>query len=143
VIRDLEARDLERVRRLLTSAPEASAWSTDGLLAHPRDLHVRVAEEEEGALCGMVIFRVVADEAEILHIVVEAAQRQRGIGSRLMDEVVATCRIAGAQKIFLEVRESNSIARKFYARLGFRVTGCRRNYYRSPTEDALVLVRTM
>jgi ribosomal-protein-alanine N-acetyltransferase len=142
VIRDLEGRDLERVRELLSGAREARAWAVDDLLAPQRDFQVRVAEQE-GAVCGVVIFRVAADEAEILNIVVQGARRRLGIGSRLMNDVLEACRIAGAQKIYLEVRDSNSVAREFYSRLGFREAGRRRNYYPMPPEDALVLVRTM
>jgi ribosomal-protein-alanine N-acetyltransferase len=142
VIRNLEQRDLERVRDLLASAPEATAWPIDSLARGPRDLQVRVAEEDCG-VCGVVIFRIVVDEAEILNIAVEGSRRRRGTGSRLMNDVLLCCRISGARKIFLEVRTTNDVAREFYSRLAFRETGRRRNYYHRPIEDALLLVRTV
>jgi len=142
VIRDFEASDLGRVRDLLARAPEAAAWPADALAAATRDFVARVAEEE-GSIAGVVVFRVAADEAEVLNIAVEAACRRRGTGSRLMNEVIAACRAAGARKIFLEVRDSNQAARQFYSRLGFEESGRRRGYYRAPVEDAVVLVRTV
>jgi ribosomal-protein-alanine N-acetyltransferase len=142
VIRNLEQRDLERVRDLLASAPETTAWPIDSLARGPRDLQVRVAEED-GRICGVVIFRMVVDEAEILNIAVEGSRRRRGTGSRLMNDVLLSCRISGARKIFLEVRPSNNVAREFYSRFAFRETGRRRNYYQRPIEDALLLVRTV
>jgi [ribosomal protein S18]-alanine N-acetyltransferase len=142
VIRNLEQRDLERVRDLLASASETTAWPIDSLADGARDFQVRVAEED-GTVCGVVIFRIVADEAEILNIAVEASQRRRGTGSRLMHDVLACCLVAGARKVFLEVRHSNQVAREFYSRLAFRETGRRRNYYQKPIEDALLLVRTV
>jgi ribosomal-protein-alanine N-acetyltransferase len=49
----------------------------------------------------------------------------------------------GVRRVFLEVRESNAGARSFYARLEFAEAGRRRNYYRDPMEDALLLSRTL
>jgi ribosomal-protein-alanine N-acetyltransferase len=40
------------------------------------------------------------------------------------------------------VRESNVPARALYASRDFHPVGRRRNYYRSPVEDALLLRRT-
>ncbi len=45
----------------------------------------------------------------------------------------------GIRKIFLEVRESNAAALVLYKNLGFEITGRRPNYYRDPTESALLL----
>jgi [ribosomal protein S18]-alanine N-acetyltransferase len=103
---------------------------------------VRVAEED-GIVCGLVAFRTMADEAEILNLAVDSTRRRRGIGSRLMKDALASCKEAGVKKIFLEVRDSNVAARNFYWRMGFIQVGRRREYYSRPQEDALVLVRTV
>lgn len=142
VIRNFEASDLRQVRDLLARTPEAAAWPANALVAETRDFVVRIAEEQ-GSIAGVVIFRIVVDEAEVLNIAVEADWRRRGMGSRLINDVMAACNAAGAKKIFLEVRDSNQAARQFYSRLGFKQTGRRRQYYRAPTEDAVVLVRTI
>jgi ribosomal-protein-alanine N-acetyltransferase len=141
MIRDFDAADVESVRKLLSSIPEAAQWSADDfLLASHKNFPLRVAQEA-GAVCGLVAFRVIADEAEILNLAVDSSQRRRGIGSRLIDDAIAASKAAGAKRIFLEVRDSNEAARNFYARVGFAEAGRRRRYYRQPVEDALVLVR--
>jgi ribosomal-protein-alanine N-acetyltransferase len=84
---------------------------------------------------------MIAEEAEILNLAVLGTRRRRGTGSRLMEDVIAACKAAGVRKIFLEVRESNEAARNFYSRMGFTEAGRRRQYYRQPAEDALVLMR--
>jgi ribosomal-protein-alanine N-acetyltransferase len=56
---------------------------------------------------------------------------------------IETARADGVQSVFLEVRESNSAARAFYAGLSFTQIGRRRGYYRNPEEDALVLSQTL
>lgn len=140
--RDFEMRDAGQVRDLLAGAAEAAAWPADAWVRETRDFVVRIAEDE-GSIAGVVIFRIVADEAEILNLAVQARCRRRGTGSRLMNDAMAACGAAGVKRIFLEVRDSNQAARQFYSRLGFKETGRRRQYYRAPTEDAVVLIRTL
>jgi ribosomal-protein-alanine N-acetyltransferase len=57
--------------------------------------------------------------------------------------MLAQLRQWGVATVFLEVRESNSAARRLYGALGFAQVGRRRNYYRRPTEDAVVLRATI
>lgn len=141
MIRHFDPSDLESVQRLLSSIPEVVPWSADDfLLASQRNFCLRVAEEEE-TVSGLVAFRITGDEAEILNLAVDSRQRRRGIGSRLMEEMIEACKAAGVRTIFLEVRESNSGARNFYSGMGFTEAGRRGRYYRQPVEDALVLTR--
>jgi ribosomal-protein-alanine N-acetyltransferase len=85
----------------------------------------------------------MAEEAEILNLAVDSTRRRQGIGSLLMQNALAACKAVGARKIFLEVRDSNEAARKFYLRMGFTEVGRRREYYSRPLEDALILGRTV
>lgn len=141
MIRDFVAADAENICKLLSSIPETIHWSADDLLqANQRNLTLRVAEEA-GAVCGLIAFRIVADEAEILNLAVDSANRRRGIASRLIEDAIGACKAHGAKKIFLEVRDSNKAARNLYTRMAFSEAARRRGYYRSPLEDALVLVR--
>ena len=143
MIRDFDVADHESVRKLLSSIPEAAPWCADDfLLASQRNVSLRVAEES-GIVCGLIVLRIIADEAEILNLAVESSQRRRGTGSRLMTDAISACKAAGVKKIYLEVRDSNGGARSFYLRMGFNEAGRRREYYRQPSEDALVLVRTV
>jgi ribosomal-protein-alanine N-acetyltransferase len=143
MIRDFDLADFESIRKLLSSIPEAAPWSADDFqLALQRNLCLRVAEES-GIVCGLIIFRIMADEAEILNLAVDSNSRRRGIGSRLISESITACKAAGVKSIYLEVRYSNEAARSFYSRMGFMGAGQRRQYYRQPIEDALVLRRTL
>jgi [ribosomal protein S18]-alanine N-acetyltransferase len=140
MIRDFAPGDLESLAKMLSSVREAAPWSADDFLSAPsRKVCLRVAEED-GAVCGLIVFRTIADEAEILNLAVDSSRRRRGTGSRLLQDVMGTCKAAGVRKIFLEVRDSNETARNFYSRMGFTEVGHRRQYYRKPVEDALVLV---
>lgn len=100
---------------------------------------VAVDDGPEMRLAGYVFARVVAGEAEILNIAVVPEDRRSGLGRRLLEVVLESVRSAGAESVFLEVRESNEAARRLYGGLGFRPVGFRADYYRKPREHALVL----
>jgi len=95
--------------------------------------------EVAGVPVGFVIVHMVADEAEILEIVVAEQMRGSGIGRRLMDQACETARERGCVVVFLEVRPSNAAARALYERSGFERTGLRKRYYRDNGEDAIVM----
>ena len=89
---------------------------------------------------GYVIGRLIAPEAEIYRTAVLPEYRRRGIGYRLLSYALKTERGRGLECAFLEVREGNAAARALYRALGFSEYGKRKNYYKNPTEDAVVMV---
>jgi len=96
----------------------------------------------EGDLVGYCVAMFGADEMHLLNITVAPAWRRRGHARRLFDEIVAVCRQRPADRLWLEVRESNRTAREVYRRLGFVAAGMRRGYYPAPAgtrEDAIVM----
>lgn len=137
-IRLLRATDAEATERIIAESPEATRWNPEKCEGLP----VWVAERATG-VAGFVIACVAADEMEILDLAVEPASRRRGVGSALVDAALEHGRKAGAASVFLEVRESNERARRFYQKHGFAVSGRRPRYYREPGEDALVMSRSL
>jgi [ribosomal protein S18]-alanine N-acetyltransferase len=95
---------------------------------------------EDAALRGFLVARQIDDEFEIENIAVAGSVRQRGLGTRLVGELVAVASHQGGKAVFLEVRESNRAARALYEKCGFREIGHRKRYYQSP-EEAAVLYR--
>jgi len=100
-------------------------------------------QEESGPLAGYVIAWYVLDEGELANLAVAPSARGQGIGRALLDAVLADAANRGVARLFLEVRESNAAARRLYATRNFEEVGRRKRYYRSPTEDALILRRTL
>ena len=96
---------------------------------------------DSGEVIAYVIGRVIAPEGEIYRIATRKGYRRRGIAYRLLDYAVKTERGKGLECLFLEVRESNVAARNLYRSYGFRELGERKNYYKDPTENAVVMVR--
>lgn len=100
---------------------------------------VSLVLRQRGDLVAYAVAAVIAGEGEIQRIAVHPACRGQGIGKKLLAELEKKCIEKGASSILLEVRKSNLAARKMYAVSGFLEEAVRKNYYRHPTEDALIL----
>jgi ribosomal-protein-alanine N-acetyltransferase len=100
-----------------------------------------VARDDGGALIGFCSFWRVFEELHINNLAVDPGHRRQGVAASLLTHVLAEAPRLGATRALLEVRRSNSEARRLYERFGFSVAGTRRNYYSQPVEDALVLWR--
>lgn len=98
-----------------------------------------VVAEVAGGIVGYVVAWFVRDEGEIANLAVAPDARGARVGSTLLDSTIATARDRGATALYLEVRDSNVTARRLYRSRGFVEVGRRRQYYRKPVEDALVL----
>lgn len=91
---------------------------------------------------GMMIGRALAEQYEILTIVVMPEWRGRGIAKQLLAHAIAEAKQGGAKTMFLEVAEDNFSARGFYEQAGFTLVNRRKDYYRQPDggfTDALVM----
>lgn len=86
-------------------------------------------EDAVGRPIGLALYRIAADEAELLTLGVIPGWRRHGVATRLVAAVCAAVVAAGARRLVLEVAEHNDAARRLYARLGFAELGYRRGYY--------------
>ncbi len=103
------------------------------------DISANLVYVEDDVITGYVVSWFGVEELHILSIGVDVRRRGRGIADRLLDEAIKCSRESNCKKVILEVRRSNSRARNFYNKLGFRRIGVRRKYYGENGEDALVL----
>ena len=103
--------------------------------------HYCCAVKADGTLLGYGGISLVADEAEIITVAVSPAHRRQGIARALMEHMLCLAEDARAS-VYLEVRASNTPARELYLSLGFAETGVRKNYYTSPREDAVLMMRS-
>lgn len=92
---------------------------------------------EEAEVVAFIVARGVGDEWEIENVAVAGPARRRGLGTRLLGELLKQLRGRGVSSVFLEVRESNSAARMLYEKWAFVESGRRAAYYREPAEDAI------
>ena len=112
-------------------------------LMRRKDVDALVAIESDDTLAGYAVAWGVLDQGELANLCVRPEHFGSGLAVRMLEEVLARLAARGVSQCFLEVRESNARARRFYERHGFREVGRRKRYYVDPDEDALVLYRSL
>jgi ribosomal-protein-alanine N-acetyltransferase len=94
-------------------------------------------------LIGYLFAVIIPDEAHVGNLAVSPDERRHGVAQELLDQLVRDAVPAGVRRVTLEVRASNHTARKFYYKNNFIDIAIRKNYYRSPVEDAIVMYRVL
>ena len=94
---------------------------------------------EEGSVAGYIGSQTVMDETDMMNVAVHPDFRRKGIAEALVNSLVEQLRKMGSHCLTLEVRVSNAPAIALYEKLDFTEIGRRKNYYRNPREDALIL----
>jgi ribosomal-protein-alanine N-acetyltransferase len=95
--------------------------------------------EKNGRVAGVLQWRNLGEEVEILDLAVDPACRRQGHAAFLLRNFLKEASRSAAKKVFLEVRESNAAAIALYQKFGFQTFGRRLDYYRNPRENALLL----
>ena len=115
-------------------------WSEKSIAGElENELSLWLVAEEDGNVLGYVGSQTVLDETDMMNIAVHPDFRRRGIAGQLIGELISRLKVRGSRCLKLEVRASNSPAIALYTMLGFTQLGVRKNYYRNPKEDALIL----
>ena len=121
----------------LEKANFSEPWSENSVRGElTNKLALWLVAVEDGNVLGYVGSQTVLEEADMMNIAVDEACRRRGIARSLVEELV---RRLPAHCLTLEVRASNAPAIALYESMGFEKIGLRKNYYRKPKEDALIL----
>ncbi len=96
-------------------------------------------------IAGYGILSMGAGEAHLLNICIDPAWRGQGLGRHLLRRLLDIARWNGAERLFLEVRPSNPLAKTLYESVGFAEIGRRPRYYpaRTGREDAIVMALDM
>jgi len=127
-----------RIENELFSLP----WSEDSFKAELDCKSTVFAVAEDGEkVCGFAIERHCFDEGEIFNIAVSQDKQGQKIGEKLLSFVLEAAEKRGVNTVFLEVRKSNYPAISLYKKSGFTEMGIRKNYYDSPKEDAVLMIR--
>jgi ribosomal-protein-alanine N-acetyltransferase len=91
--------------------------------------------EVVGYICIFHLF----EEGELLNIAVTPELRCLGIAQMLIDKMCETLKEKSVSRVTLEVRESNTPAKSLYIKNGFSAFAIRKNYYKNPLENAIVM----
>ncbi len=106
------------------------------------DVAIGMVAEEEGMIVGFLTGMIMTKELHLHNIAVHPDYQGRGIGRQLMEAVDDYCREGDFQRITLEVRQDNAIARRLYLSLGFKAVGTRKDFY-SPGQDASLYTKIL
>ena len=123
------------------------AWS-EGMLAGElagvgTGRHYLVAEDQGTVLGYAGLLAPGGRQGDVLTLAVAEEHWGRGIGTTLLDALLAEAASRGCREIFLEVRVDNDRAQRLYRGHGFAKVGIRRGYYQPSGTDALVMRRVL
>ncbi|AMC34835.1 ribosomal protein S18-alanine N-acetyltransferase [Janthinobacterium sp. B9-8] len=139
-VRELNASDIPQLMAL-DAATNSHPWDISHW-QHSLKADVCLGIDGEAGLNAFAVAMKMVDEAELLLIAVAPALQGKGLGQRIFSALSEKLANNGAQSLFLEVRESNRQARRFYESAGFAETGIRPAYYPAASgsgrEDALI-----
>lgn len=141
IIRNMSDADLPQVHAI-ECQNHSSPWSINSfsheLGSKETILKTAVAEEQ---VIGYACIRSMLDITHILKITVIPRFRRMGIGTSLLHNALRDLGNMGKDTalVTLEVRESNIAAINMYKKMGFKENGRRKNYYKRPDEDALIM----
>lgn len=136
-IRKATACDAENIAALEKEAFSLPQSKDDFLeMVKKSDKHLLVAVCD-GSFAGYIGAYTVCGESDIMTVAVSKEYRKNGIGRQLVNALFGELK-GKSEVVFLEVRASNSAAVSLYTSLGFEKIGIRKNYYKLPTEDAVL-----
>jgi ribosomal-protein-alanine N-acetyltransferase len=118
----------------------ADPWSESSITSELNNpLSLWLVAEEDGCVLGYIGSQTVMGEADMMNVAVHPEYRRRGIAQALVNGLIDALRCNDVTSLTLEVRATNEPAKRMYEKLGFQQVGVRKNYYRHPREDALIL----
>jgi ribosomal-protein-alanine N-acetyltransferase len=144
-LRPMTAADLAEVVELEKSVFGDEAWTAQMLLGEldQPDSRYYLVAAEEGRIVGYAGLLGAGDQGDVVTLAVALSHWGHGIGSALLEALMAEAARRGFTEIFLEVRTDNSRAQQLYRRYGFTDVGIRRGYYQPSGADALVMRREL
>lgn len=130
--------DVAAIERECFSQP----WSEDMLAEelYNDNASFIVAVADDGTVLGYAGLTVVLDEGYINNVAVKSQYRRMGVADALLGTFI---HFAEEHLAFLtlEVRASNDKAISLYTKNGFVQEGRRKDYYKDPKEDAIIMTR--
>lgn len=92
--------------------------------------------EADGQAVAYVAGQLLFGELELIRVYTHPSARGRGYGKRLLNTILQE---EDLERSFLEVRSHNTAAVRLYAAVGFEMVSVRENYYKHPTDDAMMM----
>lgn len=115
-------------------------WSENSVASELNNkLSLWLVAVEEGRVAGYIGSQTCGDETDMMNVAVHPGFRRLGFAETLVNALVEELKAVKSHCLTLEVRSSNAPAIALYEKLGFSEIGRRKNYYRNPREDAIIM----
>ena len=146
VLRPMTSADLDQVAQLERAVFGEEAWTRQmlvGELEQQSASRYYLVADEGGRIAGYAGLLGAGWQGDVLTLAVATNRWGNGIGSALLEALLAEAARRGYREVFLEVRTDNARAQELYRRHGFTRVGIRRGYYQPSGADALVMRRSL
>ncbi len=152
-IREMDPGNIEDVLAIQFEN-QLSRWPAESYLAEIENPEsIALCIHDSANLTGFILARLITgeyqekkvssprkySEAEVLNLAISKQNQGKGLGNLLFSGCSKELERRFVKTIWLEVRDSNVHAIRFYKKNGFSVDYIRKNYYSSPIENALVM----
>lgn len=115
-------------------------WSENALRESMAAGHTVFLVAKAGdTVVGYLGMEHVLDEGGITNVAVLPERRRQGVARQLLSALLAAAKSLSLATVTLEVRAGNEPAIRLYQGFGFVPVGRRKNFYTSPTEDAILM----
>ena len=117
---------------------ESIQFSLEDFKQFQKSTNIKIEKEQN----SIAILSLTDHEVEIYFIGVAASLRGRGLGKKLLKNIISFSKNYGAEFLILEVGINNIRAKNMYFSLNFIEYGIRKNYYSKSsgiTEDAMIM----
>ena len=115
-------------------------WSKEQFISSMEVGHFSIVLHKDNDILGFAIYSPIIPESHLLNIAIDPVHQGKGLGDKLLQQIILQNKTIGVKVISLEVRVSNLPAINLYEKRGFHKDAIRPNYYSgSPKEDALLM----
>ena len=133
--------DISEVQ-LIEKEENLAPWSFEGYSSEIENLDsFCLIAKFRNEIIGFAITRLITSDKvlEIYNIAIKKKYQRKKIATKIFDEIFKECNLRDLQEIWLDVRESNMNAIKFYNQLGFKAELTRKLFYSNPPEDGIIM----
>jgi len=139
-LRDMTLADVEAVLRIEQQV-HSHPWTRGNFTDSLENGHICKVYVDVNEIIGYAILMPAVDEVHLLDICIAGSGQRKGLGKKLLNDMLALAKELEFARVILEVRPSNVAAIALYRAAGFGHIGLRRGYYPAEhgREDAIVM----
>ena len=138
-IEKMQKVDLDDIMEI-EQASFSDAWAKEGFLQSiDQPYSLMLTAKFRDKVVGYCCLYCILDEGEIINVAVHPQWRGKGVGTQMLDSMLAMGKEQGVMRFLLDVRVSNYPAQKLYENAGFVKIACQKNFYEMPVEDGWLM----